>query len=66
MECKFITLIQENRSVDDYAAEFTRLSRFAPAHVADEAKRAEKFMMELDFSILENVVSLQLSTYGEV
>jgi len=66
MERRFTNLIQGNRSVDDYAAEFTRLSRFAPALVADEATRARRFKMGLDFSILENVVSLRLSTFGEV
>ena len=66
MERRFITLVQGNRTVDEYAAEFTRLSHFAPAHVADEAKRAEKFKMGLEFSILGHVVSLLLETYDEV
>jgi len=66
MERRFTNLIQGNRSVDDYAAEFTRLSRFAPALVADEATRARRFKMGLDFAILENVISLRLPTYDEV
>ena len=66
MERKFTHLTQGNRSVDEYAAEFTRLSRFAPTLVADEATRARRFKMGLNFSILENVVSLRLPTYGEV
>ena len=66
MERRFITLVQGNRTVDEYAAEFTRLSRFAPAHVATEEKRAEKFKMGLDFSILEHVVSLPRENFDGV
>ena len=43
MEEQFIKLQQWNRSVDEYAAEFLRLSRFAPYMVADEEKRASRF-----------------------
>ena len=66
MERRFLNLVQGNRSVDEYAAEFTRLSRFAPAHVATEEKRAEKFMMGLETMILEHVVSLPLETFDGV
>ena len=66
MERRFLNLVQGNRSVDEYAAEFTRLSRFAPAHVATEEKRAEKFKMGLDTTILEHVVSLPLEYYDGV
>jgi len=66
MERRFTSLTQGSRSVDDYAAEFTRLSRFAPALVADEATRARRFKSGLDFSILENVASLRLPTFDEV
>jgi len=33
----------ESRSVNEYAAEFLRLNRFAPYMVAEEEKRASKF-----------------------
>ena len=56
MEHRFVHLVQGNRTVDEYATEFTRLSRFAPDLVATEASRARKFLMGLDFSILENVI----------
>ena len=38
MEEQFIRLQQWNRSVDEYATEFLRLSRFAPYMVTDEEK----------------------------
>ena len=43
MEEQFIKLQQWNRSVDEYAVEFLRLSRFAPYMVVDEEKRASSF-----------------------
>ena len=43
MEEQFIRLQQLNRSVDEYAAEFLRLSRFAPYMVSDEEKQASRF-----------------------
>ena len=43
MEEQFIRLQQWNKSVDEYAAEFLRLSRFAPYMVTDEEKRASRF-----------------------
>jgi len=36
MEQQFINLRQESRMVDEYAAEFLRLSRFAPYMLAEE------------------------------
>jgi hypothetical protein len=66
MERRFTNLIQGNRSVDDYASEFTRLGRFAPALVADEASRARRFKMGLDFSILEHIISHRHMTYADV
>jgi hypothetical protein len=43
MEEQFIKLQQWNKSVDEYAAEFLRLSRFAPYMVAKEENRASRF-----------------------
>ena len=47
MEEQFIRLQQWNRLLDKYAAEFLRLSRFAPYMVTDEEKRASKFQQGL-------------------
>ena len=51
MERQFINLNQGGRTVDQYAAEFTRLSRFAPYMVAQEGDRARRFLQGLDINI---------------
>ena len=51
MEEQFIRLQQLNRSVDEYAAEFLRLSRFAPYIVSDEGKQASRFQQGLKMDI---------------
>lgn len=66
MESEFISLIQDERSVDEYAAEFTRLGRFAPKLVADEADRARRFLRGLNFSLQDHLAALPLSTYADV
>ena len=43
MEEQPIKLQQLNQYVDEYAAKFLRLSRFAPYMVSDEEKRASRF-----------------------
>lgn len=43
MEWRFIELRQEGMTVDVYAAKFSRLSRFAPALVAEKRDRACRF-----------------------
>ena len=55
MEEQFIRLQQLNRSVDEYAAEFLRLSQFAPYMVSDEEKRASRFQhgLKMDIQSLE-------------
>ena len=47
MEDQFMKLQQWNKTVDEYATEFLRLSRFAPKLVAEEADRAERFQQGL-------------------
>jgi len=66
MEEQFIRLQQWNRSVDEYAAEFLRLSRFAPYMVTDEEKRASRFQQGLQMDIQVFLTSQQLKTYSEV
>ena len=48
---QFIRLQQWNRSVNEYATEFLRLSRLAPYMVADEEKRASRFQQGLRVDI---------------
>ena len=66
MEEQFIRLQQWNRSVDEYAAEFLRLSRFAPYMVADEEKRASRFQQGLQMDIQILLMPQQLKTYSQV
>ena len=66
MEEQFIRLQQLNRSVDEYAAEFLRLSRFASYMVTDEEKRASKFQQGLKMDIQLFLIPLQLKMYSQV
>ena len=66
MEEQFIRLQQWNRSVDEYAAEFLRLSRFAPYMVADEEKRASRFQQGLRVDIQMLLIPHQLKSYSQV
>jgi len=66
MEEQFIRLQQWNKSVDEYAAEFLRLSRFAPYMVTDEEKRASRFQQGLQMDIQVFLMPQQLKTYSEV
>ena len=66
MEEQFIRLQQWNKSVDEYAAEFLRLSRFAPYMVTDEEKRASRFQQGLQMDIQVFLIPQQLKTYSEV
>lgn len=66
MERQSINLNQGGRIVDQYAAEFTRLSRFAPYMVAQEGDRAWKFLQGLDINIQSHIDVLSLNTYAQV
>ena len=45
---KFRNLRQGNHSVGDYVEEFSKLSRYAPGDVADDAAKQEKFLEGLN------------------
>ena len=57
---------QLNQSVDEYAAEFLRLSRFAPYMVTNEEKRASRFQQELKIDLQMFLIPQQLKTYSYV
>jgi uncharacterized protein GlcG (DUF336 family) len=56
MKEQFVKLKQWNNSVDEYAANFLRLSRFAPALVATEEDKAERFQQGLHWDIQGKIV----------
>ena len=66
MEEQFIRLLKWNRSVDEYADEFLRLSRFAPYMVADKEKRASRFQQGLRVDIHMLLIPHQLKIYSQV
>ena len=66
MQNQFMHLKQRDRSVEVYAAEFLRLSRFAPKMVEDEADRADRFQQGLQWDIQVQIASQSLQTYDQV
>ena len=63
---QFIRLQQGDKSVDQYAAEFLRLSRFAPYMIADEEDRASRFLQGLKLDLQAFLTVQQMKTYSEV
>ena len=59
-------MLQLNRSVNEYAAEFLRLGQFAPYMVSDEEKRASRFQQGLKIDIQIFLIPQQLKTYSQV
>ena len=66
IEEQFIRLQQRDQTVDEYAAEFLRLSRFAPYMVANEENRASRFQQGLRLQIQMFLIPQQLKTYIQV
>ena len=66
MERKFVNLQQESRSVDDYVAEFTRLSRFALHFIADDRDRARRFEQGLSLEVQKQLSTSLFTTYAEI
>ncbi|KAL4643006.1 hypothetical protein ACB092_02G061200 [Castanea dentata] len=65
-EVEFMELIQGNKTVLQYEAKFTELSRFAPHIVADDVRKAKKFQRGLRPSIRTRMAALRLKSYSEV
>jgi len=55
---EFMELIQGNKTVLQYEAKFTELSRFAPHIVADDVRKAKKFQRGLRPSIRTRMAAL--------
>ena len=52
--------------MDDYAAEFTRLSHFAPWHIADDRDRACRFEQWLSLEVQKQLITSSFTTYDEI
>ena len=66
MREQFMKLKQWDKTVDRYAAEFTRLSRFAPTLIAEEEDKASQFQHGIKNEIQKQLSSHQLYTYLDV
>jgi hypothetical protein len=65
-EAEFVNLKQGSRTVAQYAAEFVRLSKYAPGMATTESARARKFEEGLRIKIKQQVATLCLRTYRAV
>jgi hypothetical protein len=66
MEEEFQKLKQWDKTMDEYAASFLRMSRFAPSMVAKESDKANRFQQGLQWEIQKQLASHQLDTYQQV
>ena len=66
MEEEFLNLEQKHQTVDEYTAEFLRLSMFAAYMVATEENRASRFQQGLRFDIQAQLASHQWKKYPDV
>ncbi|TYK28616.1 ty3-gypsy retrotransposon protein [Cucumis melo var. makuwa] len=62
---EFLNLEQDDRTVEQYDAEFDMLSRFAPEMIATEAARANKFVRGLRLDIQGLVRAFRPATHAD-
>jgi hypothetical protein len=62
-EAEFINLKQGNRTVAEYAAEFIRLSKYAPCLASSEQAKARKFEEGLKLQVRQRVSTLVLENF---
>ncbi|KAA0052359.1 pol protein [Cucumis melo var. makuwa] len=62
---EFLNLEQDNRTVEQYDAEFDMLSGFAPKMIATEAARADKFVRGLRLDIQGLVRAFRPATHAD-
>ncbi|KAJ6847552.1 uncharacterized protein M6B38_277325 [Iris pallida] len=66
LEGQFASLEQGSSSVDEYAAEFFRLSRFAPSLVQDEGCKARKFRKGLIHAVCTRTSGRRDATFEQI
>ncbi|MQM11073.1 hypothetical protein Taro_043975 [Colocasia esculenta] len=65
MDQEFLTLTQGLMTVLEYEARFAELSKYAPHIVADECRKAKKFVMGLKPSLRSRLVAFDHRTLDE-
>ncbi|KAJ6834813.1 uncharacterized protein M6B38_328205 [Iris pallida] len=66
LEGQFVSLVQGSSSVDEYAAEFFRLSRFAPGLIQDEGCKARKFRRGLIHAVRTRTSGRRDATFEQI
>lgn len=66
MERQFLNLKQGSLSVEEYEAEFDRLSQFASTLVLDESSRTKRFVDILKTHIWRAIILFLSQTYAEI
>ena len=65
-KCEFCNLRQGNRSVGDYVEEFSKLSRYSPGDMADDAAKQEKFLEGLNDDLGLQLTVATFNNYQEL
>ncbi|MQM11482.1 hypothetical protein Taro_044391 [Colocasia esculenta] len=65
MEQKFLSLTEGSKTILEYEARFAELSKYAPHIVADERRKAKKFVMGLKPSLRTRLVAFDHRTLDE-
>ena len=65
-EREFFNLVQKSFSVEEYAARFMELLRFAPHLIPDEEKKARRFEEGLHPRIFDRVCSHNFNNWAEL
>ncbi|KAJ6792374.1 Uncharacterized protein M6B38_239075 [Iris pallida] len=66
LEGQFVSLVQGSSSVDEYAAEFFRLSRFAPSLIQDDGCKARKFRRGLIHAVRTRTSGRRDATFEQI
>ena len=66
MERKFINLRQADKTFDEYATKFFKLSQFALYMVSNEENQTRRFQQGLNLKLQRYVISFRYKTFAEV